>query len=87
MLKFKGGGGDSKAQRSSLPKEMAASLAEQFSSLHGQDLGGFTYEQRRSAQTGARFDISIYDAAGALRYEGRKFDGAQSISFWKPEAE
>ena len=88
LSRFKlGGGGDAKSQRIALPREMAAALGEQFSGLYGQNLSGFTYEQRRSAQTGAKSDISIYDAEGVLRYEGRKFDGAQGISFWKPKTE
>jgi hypothetical protein len=68
-----------------LPKEVAASLKAQFSSLAGQDLSAYTCEQERSAQTGAKFDIHIYDESGALRYEGRNF-GSQGFSFWKPGA-
>jgi hypothetical protein len=83
--KFRGGAGqDSKSHRSSLPKEIAASLREQFSSLAGQDLDGYTCEQERSHQKGAKNDIRIYDAAGELRYEGRSFGGSAGISFWKP---
>ena len=87
-MRFKlGGGGETKAERMSLPKDIAAALSQQFSSLHGQDLSGFTYEQRRSAQAGAKNDLSIYDTAGVLYYEGRNFGGSQSASFWKPRAE
>jgi hypothetical protein len=86
MLKFKNGGGDSKSHRSALPKDVAVSLVGQFSSLRGQDLSGFTCEQRKSTQTGAKTDISIYDATGVLRYEGRSFGGSQGSSFWKPNA-
>lgn len=78
-----GGGSEAKAQRMSLPKDIATALAQQFSSLHGQDLSGFTYEQRKSSQAGAKHDLAIYDADGVLRYEGRSFGGSQSASFWK----
>jgi hypothetical protein len=65
---------------------MATALVQQFSSLVGKDLNSYTYEQRPSNQPGAKFDISVYDAGGALCYEGRKFNGSQGISFWKPVA-
>jgi hypothetical protein len=77
-------GGEAKSQRKALPKDVAVTLKEQFSSLAGQDLSGFTYEEGRSKQKGAKHDLHIYDASGELRYEGRRFDGAQSISFWTP---
>jgi hypothetical protein len=80
--------GDSEKQphRGELPKDVAQGLVEQFSSLRGQDLSGFTCSQERSKQTGAKYDIAVYDAAGELCYEGRKFGGSQGISFWKPGA-
>ena len=86
LSRFKANGGDAAkvAHRSSLPKDVAQSLVEQFSSLVGQDLSGYTCETVRSKQTGAKHDLHIYDWSGALRYEGRRFSGSQGISFWKP---
>ncbi|HEU0072613.1 MAG TPA: hypothetical protein VFS30_01245 [Dehalococcoidia bacterium] len=79
--------GEAKSSRHDpLPKDVAVSLKEQFSSLAGQDLSGYTCAQERSNQKGAKHDLHIYDASGELRYEGRRFDGAQGISFWKPGA-
>lgn len=85
--KFRGGAAqDSKSHRSSLPKDVAVSLRQQFSSLAGQDLDGYTFEQERSKQKGAKHDLRIFDAAGELRYEGRSFGGSAGFSFWKPGA-
>jgi hypothetical protein len=87
MSRFKTGGGEAKLHHSGLSNDIAAALREQFSSLAGQDLSGYTGTQERSRQSGAKFDLHIYDASGELRYEGRKFDGAQGVSFWKPGAQ
>jgi hypothetical protein len=76
--------GEAKSQQEQLPKDVAVSLKEQFSSLAGQDLSGYTCIQERSSQKGAKHDLHIYDAAGELRYEGRSFGGSMGISFWKP---
>ena len=86
MLKFKNGDG-AKSDQGSLPKDVAVALVEQFSSLRGQDLSGFTCKQQKSSQTGAKYDLHIYDASGELKYEGRQFSGSQSASFWKPGAQ
>jgi hypothetical protein len=84
LSRFKSGAGSgTKDHRAALPKDVAQSLVQQFSSLAGQDLSGFTCEQERSKQSGAKHDLRIYDASGALRYEGRRFSGSQGISFWK----
>lgn len=80
------GGGEKEAHRGQLPKDVAEGLVQQFSSLQGQDLSGFTCTQERSKQNGAKYDIAVYNAAGELCYEGRKFGGSQGISFWKPGA-
>ena len=81
MLKSKN---EPKSDRTAITKDVATALVQQFSSLIGKDLHGYTYEQRPSSQPGAKSDISVYDASGALCYEGRKFGGSQGISFWKP---
>ncbi len=87
LSRFKiGPSGESKAHRDALPKDVLTSLKEQFSSLAGQDLSGFTCEQERSHQKGAKHDLHIYDASGQLCYEGRRFGGSEGISLWKPGA-
>lgn len=77
---------EAKSHHDPLSKDVAASLREQFSSLAGQDLSGYTCAQVRSNQKGAKHDLHIYDASGELRYEGRSFGGSLGISFWKPGA-
>jgi hypothetical protein len=66
-----------------LSKEMIESLGEQFGSMARRDLSGYSCEQHRSHQRGASMDVFIYDAAGVLKFEGRKFPGASGIPFWK----
>lgn len=85
LSRFKlGADSESKSGRKALSREVVTSLVDQFPSLAGQDLSGYTCEQERSKQNGAQYDIHVYDATGTLRYEGRKFDRSQGVSFWKP---
>jgi hypothetical protein len=72
--------------RHPLSKEMAQSLREQFSNLSASELSQFSCEQHRSSQRGARSDILVYNAAGVLRYEGRKFPSTDGIAFWRHSA-
>jgi hypothetical protein len=71
------------ANRTPLPKNLATSIKAQFSFLRVDEINSFTCERRRSAQSGAREDVSVYDTTGKLRYLGRVFDG-HTISFWQP---